>query len=95
MEKQLGTWWRDNKRHFDSYGMKFVDVISGYAGDPDGIHERLRPGMSRLRCETKAKLKRSIASNGRKNPWEMMSVRIIVPSLTDSYWNSHARFLEA
>ena len=93
LEREAGTWWRENKSHFDAYRMNFVDVISGCAGDPDGVIEELQPRINRLRAETKAKLEKSIESNGLAEPWKMKSWMNWLQRIIATVWNTICSWL--
>ena len=73
LEPQVESWWTSNKVHFDNYGMRFSDVISGTAADPNKTFPEIAPRIERLRAETKAKLERSIEKYALDTPWRMSS----------------------
>ena len=70
-----------------------MDVISGYAGDPNTVDEDLQPRLSRRRSETRAKLEASIAANGLTEPWKMKSWRNWLHNVIAKVWNTVCSWL--
>jgi predicted GTPase len=70
-EKIIGTWWNENKGHFEKYGMRFAQVVSGCCWDPEDVPEYMKEAIRDLNATTKNQLHSAIMNNMLRPGWRV------------------------
>lgn len=69
MENEPGTWWKENKEHFDKYRMTFNAVVSGTALHPNSAPKVMQSAIKEMNTSTVRDVLKAIDLNSLVTPW--------------------------